>query len=628
MLKSRVIPCLLLKDAGLVKTTRFAKPQYVGDPINAIRIFNDKEVDELVLLDIDATRSGRGPSYSTIEEVASECFMPLAYGGGVRSVEEARRILRLGVEKIIFNAAAWYDPKTLARAAAEFGSQAVVASIDVRRKMFGRYEVYVDNGTKRDGQSPAEYAANGVDRCGRNPAFGNRSGWCDEGIRREPDCQRHVGRRHSRHRFGRRRNAGRLSRSDRARRCGCRGGRSDVRLPRTPPSGAHHLSISSRTRADSRVKRLRRDKGRVALLVAALAVLGGVFLHWVGIDALEGRNTFEFFADSVTYHAAAQGDLLGVEGVNDLIGVTGNYLGPLLLLRIAGENYYVILIINAVLLYGSLVSISKSVRCDSLRLAIVLLVNPLTISSLLSVNKEILSLVFVALLLRAYSSRSLRSWAAVALLSLLVRWQLTAFLIVFSLFASPANPFRRDRLKTIVLLLVGLSVLYLQLSAVFEPIRSTFELSASEYEGSGFYEWLQGWQERGAYAIVFPLKAMHLLFGLGLRFDRLFAPVNFYNDVWQLLHSTMTLVVFVALLTRKRFNLDNDLVYISVFYIAVFALSPIYSPRYFYPVYVLWAAALVTRLPRVSLLPATAARRRRDPGNLRTSALRPPGARP
>lgn len=158
MLKSRVIPCLLLKDGGLVKTTRFAKPQYVGDPINAIRIFNDKEVDELVLLDIDATRSGRGPAYSTIEEVASECFMPLAYGGGVRSVEEARRILRLGVEKVIFNGAAWHDPQTLARAAAEFGSQAVVASIDVRRKIFGRYEVYVDNGTKPTGQSPADYA--------------------------------------------------------------------------------------------------------------------------------------------------------------------------------------------------------------------------------------------------------------------------------------------------------------------------------------------------------------------------------------------------------------------------------------------------------------------------------------
>src|SRR5689334_8413323 len=95
MLKTRVIPCLLLRGAGLVKTTRFKDPKYVGDPINAIKIFNDKEVDELVLLDITATREGRGPSFSKIEEVASECFMPLAYGGGIRTVEDVRQILKL-----------------------------------------------------------------------------------------------------------------------------------------------------------------------------------------------------------------------------------------------------------------------------------------------------------------------------------------------------------------------------------------------------------------------------------------------------------------------------------------------------------------------------------------------------
>lgn len=165
MLRTRVIPCLLLRDGGLVKTTRFKAAKYVGDPINAIRIFNDKEVDELVLLDIDASRSGRGPAYAAIEEVASECFMPLAYGGGVRNVDDARRILRLGVEKIIFNSAAWRSPEILTRAAEEFGSQAVVASIDVRRKMFGRHEVYVDNGTQATGMTPVEFACR-MESCG------------------------------------------------------------------------------------------------------------------------------------------------------------------------------------------------------------------------------------------------------------------------------------------------------------------------------------------------------------------------------------------------------------------------------------------------------------------------------
>lgn len=148
MLKTRVIPCLLLRGAGLVKTICFKEPKYVGDPINAIRIFNDKEVDELVLLDISASREGRGPAYSVIEEVASECFMPLAYGGGIRTVDEARRILKLGVEKVVFNTTAWREPAVLAAASCEFGAQAVVASIDVRRRIFGRYEVFVEGGTR------------------------------------------------------------------------------------------------------------------------------------------------------------------------------------------------------------------------------------------------------------------------------------------------------------------------------------------------------------------------------------------------------------------------------------------------------------------------------------------------
>lgn len=158
MLRTRVIPCLLLRGEGLVKTTRFKDPRYIGDPINAIRIFNDKEVDELILLDITASKDNRGPAFSVIEEVASECFMPLAYGGGIRTVEEARRILKLGVEKVVFNMTAWREPTVLRDASREFGAQAVVASIDVRRKLFGRYEVYTDGGSRATGVDPVEFA--------------------------------------------------------------------------------------------------------------------------------------------------------------------------------------------------------------------------------------------------------------------------------------------------------------------------------------------------------------------------------------------------------------------------------------------------------------------------------------
>jgi cyclase len=158
MLNTRVIPMLLLRGGGLVKTRAFKDPKYIGDPINAIRIFNDKEVDELVLLDITATREGREPPFSIIADVASECFMPLAYGGGVTTVEQARRIMKLGIEKIILNAIVWRKPEVLRDVSREFGAQAVVASVDVRRRMFGRYEVFVENGSRATGVDPVDYA--------------------------------------------------------------------------------------------------------------------------------------------------------------------------------------------------------------------------------------------------------------------------------------------------------------------------------------------------------------------------------------------------------------------------------------------------------------------------------------
>jgi cyclase len=158
MLKTRVIPTLLLRGAGLVKTTGFRNPVYVGDPINAIRIFNEKEVDELVLLDITASRTGKGPAFSTIENIASECFMPVAYGGGITAVEQIRKILGAGIEKVVVNAAALLNPQLVRDAVREFGSQAIVVSIDVKRKLLGRYEVYGDGGTKSTGHEPAAYA--------------------------------------------------------------------------------------------------------------------------------------------------------------------------------------------------------------------------------------------------------------------------------------------------------------------------------------------------------------------------------------------------------------------------------------------------------------------------------------
>lgn len=158
MLQTRVIPCLLLQDNGLVKTTRFRDPTYIGDPINAIKIFNDKEVDELIFLDISASREGRGPAFQAIQDFASECFMPVAYGGGIRSLVDAREVLSMGIEKIILNTIALSQPEVVSEISREFGSQAVVVSIDAKKRLLGGYEVMGSGGIKKTGLQPAEYA--------------------------------------------------------------------------------------------------------------------------------------------------------------------------------------------------------------------------------------------------------------------------------------------------------------------------------------------------------------------------------------------------------------------------------------------------------------------------------------
>lgn len=142
MLRHRVIPALLLRNGGLVKTLKFKDPKYVGDPINAIHIFNEKEVDELMVLDIMASKERREPNYALIEQFAGECFMPLAYGGGVRTVEQARRIFSLGVEKVCVQTAALENPRLINELAERFGSQSVLVSIDIKKNWFGKPGLY------------------------------------------------------------------------------------------------------------------------------------------------------------------------------------------------------------------------------------------------------------------------------------------------------------------------------------------------------------------------------------------------------------------------------------------------------------------------------------------------------
>jgi imidazole glycerol-phosphate synthase subunit HisF len=161
VLRPRIIPCLLIHKGGLVKTQGFKDPKYIGDPINAVKIFNEKEADELMVLDIDASMSGTEPNYQLIEKLAAECRMPLCYGGGISNWQQAARIIGLGVEKVSVSAAAVADPGLLTRMSEALGRQSVVAVLDVRKRSSqGRaaYEVFTHNGGRASGRDPVALA--------------------------------------------------------------------------------------------------------------------------------------------------------------------------------------------------------------------------------------------------------------------------------------------------------------------------------------------------------------------------------------------------------------------------------------------------------------------------------------
>lgn len=156
-LRPRVIPCLLLQGDGFVKTTRFKNPRYVGDPINTLKIFNDKCVDELMILDISCSRKNTPINFKLIEELASECFMPLAYGGGIQSVDDAKKLIAMGIEKIVVGSAAYARPELISDLANVLGSQAIIASVDVKSTFFSGLAAYSHGGQQKQPIDPLKH---------------------------------------------------------------------------------------------------------------------------------------------------------------------------------------------------------------------------------------------------------------------------------------------------------------------------------------------------------------------------------------------------------------------------------------------------------------------------------------
>ena len=172
MLMTRVMPCLLLKNKGLVKTVKFKEPRYIGDPINAVRIFNTKEVDELVFLDINATKENKKPDIELIQKISNECFMPFAYGGGIMDLETVKKIFNLGAEKVVINTKAIEKPEFIKEISDIYGNQSILVSVDVKKSLFGKYEVFSHSKNKSTKIDPVEFAVN-MEKMGAGEIFLN-----------------------------------------------------------------------------------------------------------------------------------------------------------------------------------------------------------------------------------------------------------------------------------------------------------------------------------------------------------------------------------------------------------------------------------------------------------------------
>jgi hypothetical protein len=326
------------------------------------------------------------------------------------------------------------------------------------------------------------------------------------------------------------------------------------------------------------------------LWLYSLASLAAFLL--VALPVLQGELHLKFYADTLTYERLARSIPLSF----DLIQVGANLFGPVFVLKTLGSDRFLVYLFNLACLAAAFTVVVRSFSLDRVQFLFYLTLTPLVFTSLLSINKEIVAVAATAFFASYY--RSGRRWQlAVALVaSFLVRWQMTLFMLVFMAMASPINPVRRRRLLSVTLLTLAISVAYVQNLDTFERLNQLALIGAREYiEGSGLYGQFIAVQNKYGYFLVFLPKTLHQMLGLLTRVDRVTDVQHFFNNDVMFFHSLATLVLLTVALWRRRIRLDLDPVYIAVVYAAVFALSPIFAPRYFLPVYVLLALALALR---------------------------------
>lgn len=337
---------------------------------------------------------------------------------------------------------------------------------------------------------------------------------------------------------------------------------------------------------------IKKNSVLLIVLMLSLGILGLFFLYYIGNNQLqETYPSMQFFADSNTYIKTYRGDAENFTGT--LIGVDANYLGPLTILQVLQGNNYLILIFNVCVFTCSVIHIARSLKLNCFHIAILLLISPLTISSLLSVNKEIFLFPFLAVALNAYLRKSFFLFLLAFCFSLLVRWQLGIFYVILILIIKWRS-IVSGRAKLLIALLLALSALYLAIQPIIEPIILYVQHSIDNYEeaGSGIFERLLQIQNSGLYFLVFPLKAFHLLFGMGFKIDKIIEPVELYNDFFVAGHCAVTFAMVAVLAFKRKLSLKSDLLFVAIVFMAFFCITPVFAPRYLYFVFVLTVLVL------------------------------------
>ncbi len=335
------------------------------------------------------------------------------------------------------------------------------------------------------------------------------------------------------------------------------------------------------------------------LLLFFFSMLAIAFYFLIGKSALDGDVDFQFYADSLTYERLYKETYF--DSLSDMVAVDGNFLGPLLVLELLGGGRVLVLCFNLFLLFASLRLIQVSDNYNWSLFLIFLFLSPLTLSSLVSINKEILSIFCFSLLVGWVFGRGAWCLIAALIVSFFVRWQLSVFIFLVVASITPVNPLRNKRFVYVSLILVAVSLVYFLVRDSFSYINVVAEQGALSDSGSGVYSALIALQDKGLYFLAFIPKSLHAMFGYIFKIRDLFAPANIYNDVFVALHCWVFFIMFGFALVVGRVKLRDDLVFIAIIYCVVFVLTPIFSPRYFYPVFFLLCLVLSRRSEAVKL---------------------------